>query len=246
MPVFPLHPSAPASFAPSPPRRVGRRGLLAAVLALIAGALAAIAVTALGRHPRRLRTGRAARDLDAERAAGGASTPTAGVGTGPPLALIAYSHREGFISLRVFGPAGTSVQITQAPPSGASAATVAAITLGAGPTTLTDAVRWQCADLRPTFTASATLPDGSTQTAVASFSTPSCANRLTAVVVPTRLHEGYPVAIELTDAWRLGGLRAIACLRGAGPTVCRGVTLRPGAGAVTTCCSRPTAPGRAS
>jgi lysophospholipase L1-like esterase len=84
------------------------------------------------------------------------------------------------------------------------------------------AAQWRCDRLKREFTATATYPDGSTQTATAQIRTPSCAKRFA-----VRLRN-LPGRIRLTvrDRWKLGDTTAPVCVRRPGARVrCRGLPI---------------------
>ena len=86
-------------------------------------------------------------------------------------------------------------QLADAAPSGGGAA-------------VAHAAIWRCDRLARTFVATATYPDGSTQTAQASITTPSCRKRFALAI--SRTH------IRIGDRWKVGGASVESCIRAPG------------------------------
>lgn len=122
--------------------------------------------------------------------------------------------RTGFLTVVVHGPVGASVAVSELGTATAPRVAIATVTLGQATVRLRNAVAWRCADLAPTVEATEVSTYGGLPPARASTATPSCAHRLAVTLVPTRLHVGYPVTIEVSDQWRQGGLRVRACIGG--------------------------------
>jgi hypothetical protein len=139
-------------------------------------------------------------------ATAGAPVPDVGVSVEPGT--------TGFLTVVLRGPLGASVTVSELATGGAPSIPVATVILHQPTVRLRDAVAWRCTDLDPTIEASDVSTYGGVQSARASTSTPSCAHRLSVAVVATRLHAGYPAAIEVSDAWGQGGLRVRGCLGG--------------------------------
>jgi hypothetical protein len=156
------------------------------------------------------------------------STPTGA------FALSASTEQVGCIQLTVTGASSAPIAITevvQAPTPTPTA--IATLLPAAGQAAAADGLQWLCDRTERTFQASEALADGSQQTAMASVSTPSCANRLAVDVAPGRLHRGYPATLEIHDRWHLGGLRVRACQPGEAAKRCPSIRLEPGSAAGT-------------
>jgi hypothetical protein len=154
--------------------------------------------------------------------------PSAAGRPGGPLRLAAFTDKLGCIGLSIQGAAGSPVDITEVVPGAATASPIAVLAPRDGEAHLGSGVVWRCDRLTRTFQATETLADGTTQTTSVSVTTPSCATRLAAKLPLTRAHRGYPVTLELTDRWGLGGLHVRACLSRRRLQSCRRVTVRAG------------------
>jgi lysophospholipase L1-like esterase len=161
--------------------------------------------------------------------------PAAGeqTGGGPSqmLGVKAIHDRVGCVGLLVTGAQAKSVTIAETLPG-----QEAPIPLGSaavhGDTAVIANIPWICARLTRTFEVTEQLPDGTSQSANTTITTPSCAQRLTAHIQDRRAHRGFPVTIRVADRWHLGGVRVHACLRVRGPADCSSVTLPAGTGDV--------------
>jgi lysophospholipase L1-like esterase len=107
-------------------------------------------------------------------------------------------------------------------------AALATVTPQNGTAVVEPGLQWSCTRLVRGFTATQAAPDGSSQTASISVTTPSCATRLGLKVAHTRLHRGYPVPVTAVDHWHLGGLRVRACLAHGRHPACAAATIAPG------------------
>ena len=91
--------------------------------------------------------------------------------------------------------AGVAQPLTQAPPT-------------AGQLVVPHAAPWRCDRLTRTFNAIASYPDGSTQTATASTTTPSCAKRL---ALSAHKRKGR-IVVSARDRWGIGGVGVRICV----------------------------------
>jgi hypothetical protein len=159
----------------------------------------------------------------------GAAPPQAPTGatgvtgaTGPAtLALAAPATRLGFVSLSVTGASGP-VRVSEIVP-GAAPVTLTTLRPRGGAATLGRAAAWRCDRRVRTFAAS-----DSVATRTVTVTTPSCATRLAATVLTSRVHRDHPLTVVITDRWGLGALRVGACVSHVGPRPCPTVTIAPG------------------
>ncbi len=154
-----------------------------------------------------------------------AALPTA---SGGPFTLSVSTARVGCIQLTVSGASSAPVTITETGQSASTGAPVGVLAPTEGRATLPDGRQWQCDQRNRAFQAVEELPDGSTQTASTSVTTPSCADRLAVSIPGTRLHRGYPITLAIRDRWRLGGLLVRACQADQAPRECAAIELKPG------------------
>jgi hypothetical protein len=173
--------------------------------------------------------------------------PAADAGGAGPLTLLASVARVGCIDLSVTGAVGSSVTITELSAGAATAGTpVAVLPTQGGVASLASGLAWRCDRGTREFQVTETLGDGSQQSAATSVTTPSCATRLSARVLPQRLHRGYPATVAVSDRWGIGGLRVRACPASGHAHSCPAATLRAGRGASTLLRVSPHAAGRSS
>lgn len=146
------------------------------------------------------------------------------------LTLSASTATVGCIELTVRGALASSVTLTELISGVPTGAPVGELDTSGGTASLATGLMWLCD--RPTreFQVAETLPDGTTQSASTSASTPSCTTRLAARVLPMRLHRGYPATVAVVDRWALGGLRVHVCSPTGKRRSCLAATLKPGRG----------------
>ncbi len=148
--------------------------------------------------------------------------PARGSAPGEPLRLTVAADEIGWISVAVRGPRDGPVVVREI-----SGANVARLTLRGGTAERRRAVRWRCE--RRTRRLEATMAGPGGETASATITTPSCADRLRMIVVPARVRPGQAVRVSVTDTWRFGGVSATVCARpGPAATSCRRVSLPAG------------------
>jgi GDSL-like Lipase/Acylhydrolase family len=158
-------------------------------------------------------------------------TPTPGDVEGGPLSLTATTATVGCIGLTVHGATASSVTIAETGSGAAATAPVATLSTQDGTASLATGLAWLCDRTTRTFQVTEKLPDGTEQLASTSVTTPSCAKRLSAHVLPLRLHRGYPATLAVADRWELGGVRVHACIGKDRTRACVATTLKPGRGA---------------
>jgi hypothetical protein len=132
----------------------------------------------------------------------------------------------GFIAAHVTGPAGATVEVTDA----ATQQPVAQVTLGAdGTAQVPKLSAWQCTPRARSFTASLAPPNTtSAPPATASITTPSCAHRI-AWSMHGRATTVSGVRVNLADRWRLGGSKLTVCAQAPlGLTSCTPATIPAG------------------
>ncbi len=144
------------------------------------------------------------------------------------LAIIASNVRTGCIGLLVTGAQADSVSISEAIPGQQTPVPIGTATIHGGRGAPAAGLSWRCDRSLRTFEVTETLPDGSSQSAQTTISTPSCAGRLDAQAQSNRIHSGYPLRVRLSDKWHLGGLRVRGCLAVGGPPDCATTTLAAG------------------
>ena len=129
------------------------------------------------------------------------------------LRLTASSSDRGWVTLTVAGGVdGATVEVAEQ--IGARRSPIASLSLRGGVAELRRAARWSCDRRERRFVATAAGPDGAAiDTATASITTPSCAKRLRATVVPAQVRPGGLAAVRITDSWGFGGVSTIVCVR---------------------------------
>ncbi len=164
-------------------------------------------------------------------ASGGATARPPGAAP-VPLRIALDVRDRGFINVSVAGQPGSRVNLSEGtPPAGAPLAT---LTLTTSRATLRHLTPWRCDVLDRRFSATGTLPDGSSQTASAAVMTPSCATRLRVTVIPTAPRVGHLAVVEVADQWRAGGISIATCITPPGAAVrCVPRSIRPGAAATS-------------
>ena len=101
-----------------------------------------------------------------------AALPTADATAQQPLTLQAHADQRGYIGLRVTGPQGASVTVSETA-GGVPVAQLGAVTLTAGSQAdLPHAARWRCSPRQRTFRADARTAAGEVLTADAAITTP--------------------------------------------------------------------------
>ncbi len=156
------------------------------------------------------------------------SLPPAPASEGGPLTLSASTATTGCIGLSVHGALTPSVTVTELDLGAPTPVPLGVLATERGAASLATGLTWSCDRTARSFRVAETLPDGTEQSANTSVTTPSCATRLFAHVLPMRPHRGYPATIAVTDRWRLGGLRVHACIGASRSRSCLAVTLKPG------------------
>jgi hypothetical protein len=177
------------------------------------------------------------------------SAPTgsgAGAGEAGPLTLSASTARIGCIDLSVSGAAAPSVTVTELSAGVTSSPPVAVLPTHGGGASLPTGLVWRCDQLTREFQVAETLGDGSQQSATTSVTTPSCATRLAAHLLPLRVHRGYPATVAVSDRWGTGGLRVRVCLGSGHGHSCPSAMLRSGRAVSTLLRISPRVAGRSS
>jgi len=157
-----------------------------------------------------------------------AQVPASAAPAPESLAIVASNIRTGCIGLLVTGAQADSVSIAEAIPGQPTPLPIGTAAIHSGSGSPVAGVPWTCDRSLRTFEVTELLPDGSSQSAQTTISTPSCAARLDAQVQINRVHSGYPLRVRLSDRWHLGGLRVRGCLEVGGPQDCATATLAAG------------------
>jgi lysophospholipase L1-like esterase len=140
------------------------------------------------------------------------------------LRLTVAGDEVGWLSFAVHGPRDGRVGVRELTRRGVGV--IARLTLRSGKAELRRAARWRCE--RRTRRFEATGPGG--DRAIATITTPSCADRLRLIVVPASVRPGETASASISDTWRIGGISARLCgWRGATAASCRRVRLAEGA-----------------
>jgi hypothetical protein len=129
-----------------------------------------------------------------------------------PLTLEAHNDQTGYIGLRVGGPPGATVTLSET--TSGTPQPIAQVPLAGPQADVPRAARWRCTALRRTFHAEAQSATGAVLTADTATTTPRCAKRFTLRVRPAHPRAGRPLTVLLIDHWRVGGVHARACARG--------------------------------
>jgi hypothetical protein len=130
----------------------------------------------------------------------------------PVLTLQAHNDRTGYIGLRVGGPPGTTVTLTET--TAGTPRPIAQVPLSGPQADVPRATRWRCEARHRTFHAEAQTATGTVLTADTATTTPRCAHRFALKVRPAHPRAGRPLTVLLIDRWRLGGVVAPACAHG--------------------------------
>jgi lysophospholipase L1-like esterase len=128
----------------------------------------------------------------------------------PPLTLAAHRDGTGYIGLKVSGPPGATVTLTDS----ATGQAIAQVALTGGPQEIARAAQWRCRPRHRAFHAEGQAPSGAVITADAAITTPGCAKRFALKVRPAQPRARRPLTVLLVDRWRLGGVDFHACARG--------------------------------
>ncbi len=149
----------------------------------------------------------------------------------PTLRLMPYLSDVGWINVRVAGTPGSTVAVAELGPSGPEP--LLRLRLAAPSSARRHVLGLRCDRLERHLVASATRPDGSTETADAVIHTAACTHRLRAVVTPARPRVGSPATVSITDLWHSGDLAFATCVTPPqGTPRCRPQRLAPGAAAL--------------
>jgi hypothetical protein len=128
------------------------------------------------------------------------------------LTLQPHNDRTGYVGLRVGGPPGATVTLTET--TGGSAQPIAQVPLTGPQADVPRAARWRCTPRHRSFHAETSTAEGAVLTADAATTTRRCAKRFTLRVRPSHPRAGRPLTVLLIDHWRVGGVHARACARG--------------------------------
>src|SRR4051812_38042560 len=145
------------------------------------------------------------------------------------LTLKASRPETGWIRLAVADAgAATHVAIDEQTPSGTEP--VGDFTPTGGEAVIRHAADWRCDRRDRVFIATASLPDGTTQTAKTTLRTPSCRKRLG---FSARRRHGR-ITVHVTDRWRIGDVTSKTCIAAPGHrTDCRTLLFSTGERAAT-------------
>jgi lysophospholipase L1-like esterase len=127
----------------------------------------------------------------------------------PRLELRTSLSHIGYVAVRINGPAGARVQLSQRTAGGL--APVRAITLSAaGTATMPRALIWLCNPRARALVATTLLP-ALPATAATTVATPPCSKRLV-VEIPSHARIGRTIVVRLRDRWTLGGFPLTICV----------------------------------
>ncbi len=148
-----------------------------------------------------------------------------------PTALTADTHAtQGWIGVRVTGPAGGALTLSEVVDGVAQPFATGTLAVG-GTYASPRALAWRCDRRARTLLATVLLADGTSSQARAAVRTPSCAHRFSLRLRPsTAPRVGRRLSVTVRDAWHTGHTAARLCLGRA----CRPLTvpatahLRPG------------------
>ncbi|HTZ87011.1 MAG TPA: GDSL-type esterase/lipase family protein [Solirubrobacteraceae bacterium] len=144
------------------------------------------------------------------------------------LTLSASTSMLGCIGLTVHGATAPSVTVAETPSEGPVYERPATVEVHEGTASVDPAPIWRCDRPTRSFRVTEVSPDGTEQSASTSVSTPSCAKRLSARLLPQRWHRGHQITIALRDRWDLGDLHVEACLDAPHAHSCAVTTMKPG------------------
>ncbi len=126
------------------------------------------------------------------------------------MTLAAHRDGTGYIGLKISGPAGATVTLTDT----STGEVVGQVALTGGPQEIDRAAQWRCRPRHRTFRAEGQAPSGAVLTADTAITTPRCAKRFALKVRPAQPRAGRPLTVLLIDRWKLGGVTSHACARG--------------------------------
>ncbi len=141
--------------------------------------------------------------------------------------LRAFNVRSGCVGLIVTGAQAEAVTFSELIP-GEPAPVMLGTTRVTSGAAVAAGIPWDCARLSRTFQVTETLTNGTPVAAQTTIHTPSCAHRLGVELLQTRAHRGFPISVDLTDRWHLGGLHVRGCLDLPTRPDCATVTLPAG------------------
>ena len=146
------------------------------------------------------------------------------------LTLNATKAETGWIRLAV-PDAGDATRVTFTEQAGAATEPVAAVQPSGGAAVLRHGAPWLCDRLERSFTATASYPDGSSQTASAAVRTPSCDRRFKL----SAHRSGKLIRARVTDRWKTGAAAPRLCVQAPGRSArCKRLALAPGRRALRT------------
>lgn len=138
------------------------------------------------------------------------------------LGLAADHPETGWVRFKV--TASERVRVTVTEEVGTAQQPVTATDAGPGDTLVRHGAIWRCDRYERTFVATATFPDGVTQTATQQVRTPSCGKRL---VLKAGSRKGR-VSVRVTDRWGVGDTAARVCFTTPGHRArCRTTRIAP-------------------
>jgi len=186
-------------------------------------------------YPVAVRRGRfaaaAARGTGCAAAARRAALPLPGPGPAPTSLTVGKTL--GWVSAKVSGQAGSSVELAEI--VGGRSEPIETVTLpSSGQLDVPHLAIWLCQRRARTFSADSSSGNGSGAPAQASVRTPSCRHRLRLGSTPRTARVGRRLAVSVSDRWRVGGVRFALCV--AAPVSrrsCRTVALAAGRRGVT-------------
>jgi hypothetical protein len=115
--------------------------------------------------------------------------------------------RVGYVGVRVAGPVGAQVQLSEQLAHGTRPLVL--VRLAAGAANVPTALEWRC-DQRVRDLIANTMPPAAPQRASTAARTPSCAHRL-AATIERRALIGGELTIVARDRWGIGGLALTTC-----------------------------------
>lgn len=142
-----------------------------------------------------------------------------------PASLTARLHSPAWIDLRVSGPAGSTVEVSERVDG--RIRRIATATLADRTLRLSKAAQWRCDRQQRRFVAVIRQAGGS-ETREVAVRTPSCRNRL-AISLARRLVPGSRTTLRVRDRWRLGSRARVCVLPPGGLYDCEWRSLPAGA-----------------
>lgn len=159
-----------------------------------------------------------------------ALTLAAPAGAGAPSTdeawVFASAQNAGVIDLLARGPSGSRLRYYER--VGSRRVLLAERSIAAGDVydRFLRATTWRCTRRERVFELDIASPDGRSFTDVSSVRTPPCSDRF-ALDVPRRVRRGTLARVVIRDAWRLGDVRPVLCVRPPGdPARCRRADFR--------------------